>query len=405
MADNRAPLTFKDFFPNKTVTTIKSGSELFLAYSLDKYCVALLGRRFSISGLAIDKHILKSGYMAFLKHNAYLTDVPLPFTPEEETAWLNSFRWQNYFSSSVQGVKYVSASDTEILYSFVNDVPENRVMNTATGTAYVSLVAYTLVANYRLNKKRMLIINNDKREPHVGEYTDLLILRDFGNKLISSDICTFIYAESEERQPEYEAYVGFNQQRGYMSRVYSPSEKFRVCGHTWKVGDPVLVYKKRELYKKSRFKPLNSCCMGVIRHIDKSGITIEEVPCAETRLTQLRQMEVRIARNPSCYSTADKYNWSTSKAVYSWDMVGIGVCTYDESVMITEIFDEDGCNQWVSDGETEKVIWMGTPDVVYAVLTDHSIAFNKDEFVTKMFTSRGRTPVFDQYVNNMPIKA
>lgn len=400
MADNRTPLTFKDFFHGKNVTTIKSGSELYLAYALDRYCVALLGRRFSIAGLAVDKHILKSEYMAFLKHHAFSIDVALPFTQEEETAWMNKVRWSGYFDGTVQGVAYESMTDDAITYSFVGDVPQNRIMNSAaTGTAYVSLLAYTMVANYRTGKKRQLIIDNAKREPRVGEYNDLLVLRDYGNKLLTPEMCAFVYAEGDARQPEYEAYVAFNQQRGYMNRPYSPSEKFRVCGRTWKVGDPVLVYKKRDLYKRSQYKPLNSCSMGVIRRIDKSGIAVEEIPCAETRLTQLRQMEVKIARNPSCYSTADKYSWSTTTVEYKWDMVGVGVCTYDESVLITEVFDEDGCNQWVTDGETEKCIFMGTPDVVYAVLTDRKIGFNSSEFVEKMFTSRGRTPVFDDYVS------
>lgn len=392
------PLTFKDFFPDRNVTTIRSGSELYLVYALDKYCVKILGRRFSIANVCIDKHLYKSNYFAFLRRSGYslFSDTVIALPREELKEGADKLNMAQFFTDTVEDVTPAFEDGVSVTYSFTVDKQENRKMRGASmSTAYINLVAYRMVITLVLGIKRTVVIDNSIEIPRFREYADLNVLRDYGNMLLTPDICIYIYAEGDKIQPELEAYITYNNQRGYMTRQYTVAEKMRVCRSLWKVGDVVNLYKRKDIYKRNKFKPVISCYPAVILGIEKTGLRLREIPTIMTALTQRKTIEQNMQISPDVYRDVDFTRFPTPINTYSWDNLGVGVAMYDEGMFIMEIIEEDTMNQWLEDVNGPRIVSLSTPDVVYAVLTDRKVKFNKKRFLEIYF--KNKVPVYEVF--------
>ena len=98
----------------------------------------------------------------------------------------------------------------------------------------------------------------------------------------------------------------------------------------------------------------------------------------------------------SVYTEADKVKFESFTSFYSWEDIGIDVATYDETVFILRVFQEDGTYQWFTNEEGKEVkMWLSTPDTVYAVLSDWGVNFNADRFKALYFAPYKKVPVWD----------
>ena len=70
----------------------------------------------------------------------------------------------------------------------------------------------------------------------------MIILKYFGNKLLLDKV-DLIFSRETVIQPEWEAYIVYNRQLGYMTREYTTAEKIKYVQKTYEVGDIVLFYK------------------------------------------------------------------------------------------------------------------------------------------------------------------
>lgn len=399
------PLTFADLFPNKKITQFKTGSELLLAYYLNKYSMGMLGRPFVTESIPIDKHIARCRYNAFVYHRVYKSNTTLAYEGKELNEWLARQKLNLIYDCDSSTVKPISVSDTCVTYRFTYDEESIRAMRSARQTGYVDLVAYNIIYNYKFGTKHTVLIDNRDCEPRDNEYVDLIILRDYGNKLfdtayamqnIGYPIVQFAYMDSDKTQPDYEADIEYNRQRGAMLRAYKPTEKYNLFIRRFTQGDVVLIYKRKNPHKKKLFEVLNSCSIGIIRGADANGVSLYEIPSPETKLTQYKNItEIMAKCRSKIYTENDKYTFTLTERYYSW--LDIGVCeeTYDEGVFIKTVIQEDGCEQWLSDGVTEQKVFLSTPDVCYAVLEDRGVQYNKLKFVQTYF--KNTLPVYEAW--------
>lgn len=394
-------ITFADVFPGSNVKMIMSGSELLLALYLDKYSNKYLHRPFDVSKYKISPKILTCSAMAFCRKNAFLTNQVLPMSAEKEQSWLKNQRWASFYSNDSSYVEPVAVTDEAITYSFVNATATNQTIRQARSTGYVDLLAYTLITNLATGKKRTLIIDNMTSSPINLEYTDLLILRDSGNKLINNSIVTFLYRSVIGNQPEFYAFLEYNRQNGGMARSYSPKEKFTYAkSKNFDVGDVVLLYEMKGNSTSSGTirsdRAINSCSIGVIRHMDEKGITFDVIASPDTHLSRIKSVEAAMQRSKyRTYTEADKHSFYKLTRRFSWFDIGVDSYFFSENYFILAPIEEDGSNQWLSNGVIDREVYLNTIDTCYAVLVDREVEFNRGKFIRTYFEKHGKTPVYD----------
>ena len=398
------PLTFQELF-GKKVTRFKTGSELLLAYYLDKYSRALLGRPFYTDDIPIDKSLAKCRYNAFVYQKAYKRNTSLAYTDKDLTNWLANNKLNLIYDGNSALVQPIADTPTDVTYRFTRDEASLREIRTHRQTGYVDLVAFNIINGFKYGKFRTVNIDNRDCEPRDNEYTELIILRDYGNKLFEDaafinaygrPLIRISYMDSDKSQPDYEADIEYHRQRGTMSREYRPSEKYSVFLKMFEIGDVVLVYKRKNPHKKKLFEVLNSCSIGIIRKADAQGVVLDEIPTPETRLTQYKNITEIIAKSKcKIYTETDKTKFSLVNAKYAWQDIGVCEATYNEGIFIRTVIPDDGCEQWLTDGVNETKMWLATPDVCYAVLEDRGVKYNQFRFKQMYF--RNSTPVYDVF--------
>lgn len=397
-----AVLTFKDLFPNSRVTTIKTGSELYLAYCLNLYSCKELGVPFSIENCTIDKAIMTCTYMAYCLRSAYITNAQLPLSDEEKQTWMKNQRWSSFYSSDVSFIKPVSIDANSVVYSRVQGSLNDDIdFMRQRGTGYVHLLAYNIIRNYKEGTHRMLYIDGSSFIPDRHEYSNLYILSQYGNRLITPDLCSFTFAEDKSVNPEYIAWIDEKQQRNKHNMVYSPKTKYSYTKSKGRYleGDVVLIYKTRDPMKRKEYAPLVACILGVIQEIKPDGITFLEIAKPETKLTQWHTItniiESSRARGvKSVYTDQDKRSFSPVIRSYTWEVIGADDLSYNEGIFFTRPFSDDGTSQWLSDGVNEQEVFLNTVETCYAVLTDRGITFNKQRFMQRYFPNN-TLPIYE----------
>lgn len=383
----------------RRVRKIMSGSELLFAYELDKYANRMLGRRVSLSGCQILKNLLTGEDFSFVVNNG----LDVGFVPQRNTLASYAVRSELYFTGTVDGVVFKEQSPERYVYDFDVNVFKNAVLHSYNRSmGYVSLFAYLVVKAYQEgNKVPELVIDQQNYAQLECEYVDLLILRDYGNKLLKGKV-DIKMSPDVKIQPEWEALVTYNRQRGFMCREYTPAEKLRMLKKKFQVGDVVLLYTRTRGAKGKTINQLLSCYPAVIRGYDAHSVQLTYYPMIETELTHylnLDFLEQQMENNKEFYSPEDYTRFTTCTETYDIYNLGIDLFTFIEEVFILTPFDDDGTFQYVkmADGSYEH-IHMGTLDSIYAVFEDRGIDYNKERFLELYFA--GKTPIWEEYRYN-----
>ena len=394
-------ITFEDVFPGSNVKMILSGSELLLMFYLDKYSIKYLGRPFDTARYKVHPKLLDCSAMAFCRKNAFLTNLTLPFSAEKEQAWMRRQRWASFYNGDSSYVEPAQIDDTAVIYSFINATATNQAIRQARSTGYIDLLAYVLVRNFEQKKRRTLIINNLEASPVNLEYTDLRILRDLGNKLINKDVVSFLYRSVLGNQPEFYAYLEYNRQRGGMMRSYTAKEKYTYAkSNNFDVGDVFLLYEMKGNSASSGTirsdRAINSCAIGVVRHMDDRGITFDVIASPDTHLSRIKSVEAAMQRSKyKTYTEIDKHSFYVLNRRFSWFDIGVGTCFFSENYFFIPPFEEDGSTQWLSTGVKDCEVQLDTIDTCYAVLVDREVEFNREKFLRLYYQKRGKLPAYD----------
>lgn len=391
-------LSINDLLPlDRKVKKIATGSELLLAYELDKYAKLMLGSRLSLSDVQIVKRVQGSEQFSFIVTNG----LDIGFVPDHENLTNYASRQNLFFTKTVEGVEFKSKTEDAWTYNFSHNTYANReVYGASRSAAYVSLIAYMMVkARIEGVKCPKLIIDHESHAQLELEYVDLLILKNYGNKILS-DLVEIKFSKNVKQQPDWEAFVMVNRQRGFMDKEYSTTEKFRYLKKNFQVGDVVLYYQRAKGAKGKTINKLTACYPAVIRAFDKNGIKISYYPLVETKVTRhiiLSRLEDEYEGKVE-YTDEDFNRYTVCNATISLTDIGVDMLTFTELSFILKPIDFDGSYQYFKTKNGYDNVWLSTLDTIYAVFEDRGVEYDKDRYLTLYFRPKNRIPVYDQYL-------
>lgn len=401
-------ITMNELLPTGVkIRKIQTGSELLLAYELNKYSKLMLGRELKLTDVTIAKELLSGEHFSFVVMNG----LDVGFVPARETLADYSKNARYFFTETIEGVALSKVTPEEVVYSFEYDTNANRKLHNENRSAsYVSLMAYLMVkAKAEGVTTPKLIIDHENYNQSELEYVDLFVLKMYGNKLIEN-LVDVKYSTAWGFQPEWEAFVIYHRQRGQMNGEYTVTEKFKHLRKNFEVGDVVLMYRRTKGAKGKTINQLKSCYPAVIRYMDSNTIKLEYYPIVQTRLTRHMELD-EICRNfedegrESIYTMEDYERFTTSTITYNLTEIGIDTKTWIEQTFIIKPTDFDGSYQYIRTPEGLDMLFLSTLDTIYAVFEDRKIDYNKDKFLHNHFTSKNREPIYEQYMARLAEKA
>jgi hypothetical protein len=380
------------------VRKIQTGSELLLAYELSKYTQTMLGADFSLADINISKELLTGEHFSFVVTNG----LDVGFVPARESLVDYSASARYFFNGTVDGVSFKKVTPEEVVYSFEHNVKANNVLHGENrSAAYISLVAYLMVISYRDGVPMpKLVIDHENYNQQELEYVDLFILLTYGNCLLK-DCVEILYSTAWGFQPDWEAFVMQNRQRGLMNDEYTMTEKHRHLKKNFEVGDVVLRYTRSKGAKGKTINKLTSCFPAVIRYFDQTCVRLQYFPLVRTRLTHHMELE-EVSRSfedekkDSIYNDDDYERFLMPNSQESLVELGVGTCTFTETIFFIKPVDFDGSTQCLRTAEGSDMLWLSTLDTIYAVFEDRGVDYNKEKFLQTHFYSKGRTPVYDE---------
>lgn len=395
-----AVLSINDFLPTgDKIRKIHTGSELLLAYELDKYSKLYLDSSVSLADISIAKEIQASDYFSFVASSG----LDLGFQPATETLSDLTKSIKYFFRETVEGLALKSISDDSVVYDHDFDINANRILyrdNRASG--YVSLMAYLMVkAKLEGKPTPRLVIDHERYNQHELEYSDLLILRDYGNRILRN-LVDIRHNSSWGLQPEWEAFVMFHRQRGDMDREYTTKDKFKYMRKNFEVGDVVLLYQRSKPTHGRTINQLKSCYPAVIKEFTPTGVKLAHYPIIQTKLTRYTELDsleqdMESDGKESIYTHDDYARFMESVETYSYTEIGVDLCTWNEPFFFIKPIDSDGSYQYFSTPEGSDKVFLSTFDTIYAVFEDRGVSYNREKFLQTYFPHRGRLPVYDQY--------
>jgi hypothetical protein len=189
-----------------------------------------------------------------------------------------------------------------------------------------------------------------------------------------------------------------------MNGEYSSKEKYDYLLAELEVGDVVLLY-SREFNpddERDTIGSLKSCYPAVIESFDEKVIVLRYYSNVETKLTQRTRMEQlvdKIEGLEELFTPEDYERTVTSEKRLSLADIGVETCTYLEDTFIFKPVEGDSTEQLFKDDSSGELISvkLNTLDTIYAVFEDRGVKYNRDRFLQKYFTSKGKTPIYYKY--------
>ena len=378
----------------KKFKKVCSGSEVILLYELSKYTKEILGKTLDFEDIQLVKELRVNEYYSYV----YSKGLNLNYTPlEHELVDITDIS-RKFFNSDLSGIVLQEQTDKQWVYNYRTNTRANLVLNQFNRSAgYVSLFAYMLVTYYKLGKKLpMLVLENTSPKQEEMEYVDILILQNFGNEYLKDKV-KVIFSKDVVIQPEWEAYIMYHRQLGYMCQEYSVMEKWKYIAKNYEVGDVVLYYKTDKAIKSKTIRRLMNCHPAVITYITRTTIGIKYFPDTTTALTQKRELQKaeEICGTGFKYSPDDYARFITCDAKLDLMDTGIDTLFYTEDeYLLRPINGTDKFEQYLVDKNgIEGVYEMDTLNTIYAVFEDRKIYYDKERFLSRYF--KKEKPIYD----------
>ena len=396
-------ITLNELLP-KHIKKITTGSELLLAYEIGKYTRIMLNRELEL-GVSIDKDLLSGDHFSFVYQNG----LNVGFMPERENLADISKVSRFFFKGTVEGVALKLDTDELVVYNFDEDPRANAVLHFGNrSTAYISLLAFILVRAFANGKQIPKIVIDHKLYINTElEYSELFVLKNWGNRLFE-DILTIEYSDERGYQPEWEAFVEYNRQRGVMNREYSASEKYKYLKKHFEVGDVVLLYHRTKPSVGKTINILKSCYPAVITAFDQKTVKLTYFPIVQTRFTRISEIssveqELWDEGRDSLFTESDFERFDTPTMTMNLTEIGVDTHTWVERDFFIKPMDFDGSYQYFKTPEGSTHIHLSTLDVIYAVFEDRKVEYNREKFLNEYFTSVNRKPVYDKMMEALQV--
>lgn len=388
MYSQQDEITIAEIF-NKNVKKLMTGSELVLMARISEYLVRFLGKRLTLEGVNIFPRLLKTPYFGVLQDSGVNLDTyeNAPYIEYDKSYFLNK---------DVSSVEFDTRTDA--LWVYKEHTGRNfQLMQgwSVCSSAYINLIAYLIVHRYTTGLGTQLCIDNDRNTAYEHQYSDILILKNYGNRLIDDSMVKVL------ETPDYNKHIWISfrmmyWQWGLMCRDYSVKEKLNAFKRKFAVGDVVLLYSQSGATKTCDVLKLQSCYPAVIRGYDDKKITLEYYPCVETKETRKRKIQNANIEKPM-FSVEDIERFPVAMENFDWQDVGVEGYTFKEKKFIFSVLPYDGSFQYLNDGNSVEKVCLSTADTIYAVFEDRGVDYNKERYIRKYFSKGGKIPVYDKY--------
>ena len=373
---------------------VQSGSELIFLYELSKYTKEILGKTLDFEDIQLIKELKVNEYYSYV----YSKGLNLNYTPlESELVDIGDVS-RKFFNSDLSGIVLAEQNDEKWVYNYRTNTRANLVLNQFNRSAgYVSLFAYMLVTYYKLGKKLpMLVLENTSPKQEEMEYVDILILQNFGNEYLKSKV-EIKFSKDVVIQPEWEAYIIYHRQLGYMNAEVKAVDKFKYILKNYDIGDVVLFYETDKAIKSKTIRRLMNCHPGVITGITKNYVRVTYYPDVQTLLTTKRVLQnaEEICGGDFKYSPEDYSRFIVCDIKLDYFDMGIDTLFYTEDkYLLHPLNGTDTFKQHLVDKNgVEGVYEMDTLNTIYAVFEDRKVKYNKERFLSKYF--KKEKPIYD----------
>lgn len=381
------------------VKKVLTGSELLLAHELDKYSRKLLNKRVTLEGIPIAKELIPLEFFSYV----VAKDLDVGFEPDKTMLCNYTHMTRVFFEGTTENLVFVSDTPEMVHYRFEHDIRKNDIMyREDKSTAYVSLVAYLMVRAYVDGLPTpKLYIDHSKHAQSELEYVNLLILQDYGNKILAG-LLKIDFNEDWGYQPPWESYLMYHRQLGHMAREYTVPEKYRTIKKHFNIGDVVLLYHRTKGAKGKSINLLLTCYPAIIRDYTQTHIKLEYFPDPKTRLTHVNDLQAVVdlfeseGKQP-IHTPEDFARFTKAMETFPLTSIGVHTSTYVETQFIVPVVESSGGYQYFKTPEGMDYVWLPTPDMIYAFFEDRQIEYNKLAFMEAYFTSKGKTPMYEQY--------
>lgn len=377
------------------IKKIYSGSELIFFYELSKYSKELLNKEIDFGEITVIKELRNSDFCQYLYNKGF--DINFDLTSDDIGDISEISR--KFFNSDLTGIVFEKQTAKEWVYDYNTDRTANLVLNRYNRSAgYVSLYAYMYILSYK-NKKKVpkLVLKNTTPKQEEFEYVDIIILKNFGNKFLEGKV-DIEYSRDVVTQPEWEAYVLYHRQLGFMNKEYNYNEKYKYISKKYQPGDVVLYYKTDKAIKSKSIRRLVNCYPALISDITKDNIKLVYYPDITTALTRRRQLE---KAEEACggeykYSKEDFEKFPACSITVDYFNLGVDLLLYMEDEFIfAPLNGTDKFEQYLVDKNgVEGVYELDTLNTIYAVFEDREIGYNKKKFLDTYF--KKTKPVYDE---------
>lgn len=378
----------KDVF-DVEFNVFKSGTELLFTYECRKY-LALEGIDLTAEGLDILDALLTGSYFAFVRNEGLVFDEPYM------QAESGGFDRRDYFLDTLDDIN-LGFNEDSINFTTRGDLKNKKYMTNFAYSpkCYLSLMAYVSVYNFINKTSLCLIIDNSTETAGAFEYSELCILQEYGNKLVSGDFLQ-MYVNDGYAQIPWEGFWMYNQQIGLMLKDYTTVEKFDELSANYIVGDVVLLYTKEKQVKSHKVTKLLSCVPCVIKSITESHIELNkytDITTTTTMAEKIRELDSDL------YSAVDVNEFYVARVKFDYSSIGVRGCTSLEEFFITDVVEGDYTIQYIEDVENGGItsVQLDTIDTVYCVFKNRGVKFNEERFIAKYYTQKGKSIPGGQY--------
>ena len=357
------------------IKRILSGSELLLFYETNKYANYYLGKSVTLGDVGLLKSIQKSPHFSFVASTGL--DMGVLVNPDN----LVEYNPRYYFTDILKSITITETEDM-FIFSWFSDKKANlRMHGMNRAAAYVSLLAYVLVQNYKNGTNKTLYIQQGTYQEEEHEYDDILILKRYGNKIFDDDRLRLESSLLSIKTTECSAYFAYQQQLGYMLAPVNSLTKYNYTIKNFIVGDVML------MYKRNKYGYVEHCFPCVLTEITEKDISFIYYPIVETMLTRkIKILENSENSDKTLYSDEDVLTFKGCVVKEIWDNVGVCGTAFNEHYLLLKPFRDDYTQQVFRYSDTQlcKVV-CDTIETIYAVFEDRGVDYNKERFLKLYF--------------------
>lgn len=410
---------------DEPVKQLKVGSELYLCTAI-AYCLRMLTNNtvaLDVSNVSLHKSLYHTAYvddcetMGLMFKNIKAARRVMSVIPY--SANVKSTALSEYLLSERYGAPAVASALDTLYPSKLFDIPfetsedDYFVVRTSTVSqaygvndpmrnidAYVYIAAMVLVMGYISKLSHKLAIVDDSVPQHT-EFCHLLCTTYMGARLLRNLEVKFVTTTDNLYAQKWAATLIERRQKGCMLPSviykYTTEDKIRwLKANDITVGSVLMLY-FRVAGNNSVTHGVTNCYVCVVRKITDTGISVQYIDTLHTKETVYNTVTSLIKEGNTLYTDADKHRFVMGYKSYNFNDVGIGDCTNAETVIFMPLSDgvTHTTEQMLTVDDEIRTFTMGDIDLIYTVLCNREINFNRRQFVEKYFTGYGTKPMYD----------